>query len=286
MLRRLLAEAFRGRTQRDDRLKTTAAAAGDDAPSPETQFDRVMERLDRAHAAADLGLHREILFGGIKLGSDDMLALVDRCLADSRTGMRPGKAMNRYEKSYTLGRYVLHTRELSGSRAECGVFTGFVSLLICRLLAQSRSGWRGDGYHLVDSFEGLSRPAPQDVLADHPGRVVFNAGDMAAPIEYARHTMRDFPDVGIHRGWIPAVFAGLPETSWAFVHVDVDLYEPTKACLEYFVPRLAPGGVLICDDYGSLAFPGAALAWDEYFAARELPFISLSTAQSVYIRAT
>jgi len=281
MLRKLLADAFRSRPQRE---KPPATSAVGNASTQDAEFERVMQTLDRAQAASDLGLHRQILFGDIKLGSNDMLGLMDRCLADSRTGMRPGKAIHRYEKSYTLSRYVLHTIEVAGGRAECGVFTGFVSLLSCRLLAQSWPSWRGDGYHLVDSFEGLSRPVEQDVLASGSGRTVFSAGDMAAPIEYARHAMRDFPDVSIHRGWIPAVLAELPETTWAFVHVDVDLYEPTKACLEYFVPRVSPGGVLICDDYGSLAFPGAVRAWDEYFAPRKLPFISLSTGQSVYIR--
>ena len=47
----------------------------------------------------------------------------------------------------------------------------------------------------------------------------------------------------------------------SFVHLDVDLYEPTRACLDYFLPRLSPGGFVICDDYGAPTFPGAARAW-------------------------
>ncbi len=284
MLRKLLAEVVRSRRQPNEPSPKAAKVLSGTAPVQATEFERVMNKLDAVHAAADLRLQREILFGGIHLGSEDMLALMDRCLADSRTAMRPAKAIHRYEKSFTLARYVLHTRDVPGNRAECGVFTGFVSLLTCRLLAQSRPAWRGDGYHLVDSFEGLSNPAEEDVPAGGPRRNAFGAGDMAASIEFARHSMRDFPEVSIHRGWIPPVLAELPEANWAFVHVDVDLYEPTKACLEYFVPRLSPGGVLICDDYGSIAFPGAGKAWDEYFTPRNLPFVSLSTAQSVYIR--
>ncbi len=71
---------------------------------------------------------------------------------------------------------------------------------------------------------------------------------------------------------------------WSFVHVDVDLYEPTLACLEYFVPRLAPGGVIINDDYGSQSFPGAGRAWDLYFEDFGLPAFALEGGQSVFIR--
>jgi O-methyltransferase len=35
-----------------------------------------------------------------------------------------------------------------------------------------------------------------------------------------------------------------------FVHVDVDLYEPTKAALEIAYPKLEPGGYVVVDDYG------------------------------------
>ncbi len=275
MLWRLLSSVLRSRAAG---LATPISAV----PSQDAKFDSVMDVLDRAHERSDLDLHREILYGGIKLGNEDMLGLIHRCLVDSHTGMRPGKAIQRYEKSLTLGRYVLHTRDVPGRRAECGVFAGFVSLLACRLLAQSRPEWHGDGYHLVDSFEGLSNPTTRDVPGSN-GAMAFGAGDMAAPIDFAKHAMRDFPQAASHRGWIPPVLASLPEAAWAFVHIDVDLYEPTRACLEYFHPRMAPGGVIICDDYGSIAFPGAAQAWDEYFLPRELPFIGLSTGQSIYM---
>lgn len=49
----------------------------------------------------------------------------------------------------------------------------------------------------------------------------------------------------------------------ALLHIDVDLFEPTKISLEIFFPRLVKGGVLILDDYG--AFPGANKAIEEYF---------------------
>jgi hypothetical protein len=54
----------------------------------------------------------------------------------------------------------------------------------------------------------------------------------------------------------------------ALLRLDTDWYESTKHELEHLMPRLAPQGVLILDDYGQ--WEGARRAVDEYFAEREL----------------
>lgn len=64
----------------------------------------------------------------------------------------------------------------------------------------------------------------------------------------------------IHRGWIPEVLETMPERRYRFVHVDVDLYEPTRAAFAYFVPRMQIGGVIVTDDYN---WPGGRRAVDE-----------------------
>lgn len=55
----------------------------------------------------------------------------------------------------------------------------------------------------------------------------------------------------------------------AVAHIDCDLYEPMKAGLEEFYPRLSPGGMMLLHDYSSGHWPGATRAVDEFF--RELP---------------
>jgi hypothetical protein len=84
-------------------------------------------------------------------------------------------------------------------------------------------------------------------------------------MEEVRQALAEFPGVEYHPGWIPDSFRGLPERRYRFVHLDVDLYAPTLAALEYFLPRMARGGTIVCDDYG---WQGARLALDE-FGARE-----------------
>ena len=57
---------------------------------------------------------------------------------------------------------------------------------------------------------------------------------------------------------------GLEEERYAVVSLDADLYAPTLAGLEYFVPRMSPGGAIFLHDYNSLQFDGVRLAVRDY----------------------
>ena len=62
---------------------------------------------------------------------------------------------------------------------------------------------------------------------------------------------------------IPDRFPDVADREFRFVHIDVDLYEPTLDSLAFFYPRLVTGGILLCDDYGFTTCPGARRAFDE-----------------------
>ena len=79
------------------------------------------------------------------------------------------------------------------------------------------------------------------------------------------------------------MFAQLPETPWAFVHIDLTLYEATLAALRYFHPRLAPGGVLMCT--GALFCPGVQHAVDEFSEAHDAPYVVLGYGARVFLKA-
>lgn len=51
----------------------------------------------------------------------------------------------------------------------------------------------------------------------------------------------------------------------ALLNLDLDLYEPTKIALEYFVPQMTRGGIIIADEYAVDTFGGETKAIDEYF---------------------
>ena len=83
-------------------------------------------------------------------------------------------------------------------------------------------------------------------------------------------------------GWIPGVLQTLPEQAWAFVHLDLTLYEATLAALRYFYPRLAEGGVIICD--GSAFCPGVQRAVDEFSDTEDVPYALLGYREVVFAK--
>lgn len=247
-----------------------------------------MVRLAKLAAEAPLEAHLAILFRDVQLAGLPLDALVRECLAETGAQVPPVKAVHRRLASLFLAQYFLHALSLPGRRAECGVFTGTSARILCRAARARDPSYDGSGLHLVDSFEGLPEGGREDRIAGLAEDAVpaqARAGALASPLETARRSLADFPGVALHKGWIPAVFGELPEDAWSFVHVDVDLYAPTQAALAYFWPRLAPGGVIVCDDYGSALFPGARRAWDEFCEEAGLAFIALPTGQSVLVKA-
>ncbi|MAL59268.1 MAG: dTDP-6-deoxy-L-hexose 3-O-methyltransferase [Flavobacteriaceae bacterium] len=54
-----------------------------------------------------------------------------------------------------------------------------------------------------------------------------------------------------------------PHLKISLLHIDVDLYEPTKHILEKLYHRVSKGGIIIFDDYG--AFSGTNKAVDDFF---------------------
>lgn len=164
-------------------------------------------------------------------------------------------------------------KEVPGSTAECGVFQGSSSWLIC-----SAGATAGRTHHLFDSFEGLSSPEPED------GRY-WSAGSLAAGEALVAEKLAKFsPMLVFHRGWIPDRFHEVRTERFAFVHVDVDLWQPTLDSVEFFYPRLSEGGILLCDDYGCSTCPGATAAINRFLADKPEKMIQLDAGGGFLIK--
>ena len=173
--------------------------------------------------------------------------------------------MNTYRR-VTVAELLRLVQEVPGDTAECGVFQGAGSYLLARFAQSNPRIARL--HHMFDSFEGLS--APQSADGGY-----WRAGDLTAGEDVVARNLAGIDGVRSYRGWIPARFGEVAERRFCFVHVDVDLYEPTRDSIAFFYPRLSPGGILVCDDYACTTCPGATRAIDEYLADRPEKMIRL-----------
>jgi O-methyltransferase len=91
------------------------------------------------------------------------------------------------------------------------------------------------------------------------------------------------PDVSFYPGLFPDTTGPVEHRRFSFVHLDVDLKSSTRACLEFFYPRLLPGGVLLTHDYSYL--DGVREAFAEFFATRPERPMELPTSQAMLVKA-
>jgi hypothetical protein len=127
-----------------------------------------------------------------------------------------------------------------------------------------------------DTFSGFPPPSPQD---GRDPAVVANAYNVSENYQDYLERLLAYHEsespIGhlkkfeLIRGDAPVKLAEYldahPETIIALAYFDIDLYEPTKKCLELIRDRLTRGSVLGFDELNFAAFPGETIALRETF---------------------
>lgn len=157
--------------------------------------------------------------------------------------------------------------KINGDFAEVGVYRGGSAKVIAKVKGKKK-------LHLFDTFEGLPTGGVKDRY--------FTEGEYAGSLDYVKNTLRGESNLFYYRGIFPKSGKHLEKSKFAFVHLDVDLYQSTKDCLEYFYPRMTKGGIIICHDYPSST--GVKKAVDEFIDDKPEAILKLSGNQGLIIK--
>lgn len=149
---------------------------------------------------------------------------------------------------------------------ECGCWNGHSSYAISTILKNNSFN---KNFYIFDSFEGgLSKKKDEDINLN---RYIQNETEILNQKNYfiSSHSefqklMNEFTFVKIYKGWIPKVFENINNIKASFIHIDLDLYQPTYDAIDFLYNSLEEGGIIVCDDYNCSDFPGAKLAIDEF----------------------
>jgi hypothetical protein len=173
------------------------------------------------------------------------------------------------------------TVNLPGSIVECGVFKGtsFVRFAAFRQLLCNPSAKKMIGFDAFGPFPETSF----DLDQTSRDKFITDSGEEGIGLEQLR-TVLDHKKVNVNidlvKGdvckTIPEYLEKHPELRISFLNIDVDVYEPTKACLELLFERVVKGGVILLDDYVSI-FPGANKAVEDFlrdtdYVPQRLPY--------------
>jgi len=168
---------------------------------------------------------------------------------------------------FSLQQIIMHVlkQDLNADFAECGCWKGHSSFIISTLL--SKHNFKNE-FHIFDSFQGgLSDKTTKDLndRVEQSIKEIHQEKEMFSSFEQdVEKVLKNFNFVKLYKGWIPDRFEAIRDRKFSFVHIDVDLYEPTRDSLEFFFPRLIESGGIVIDDYGMTQFPGCKKAVDEF----------------------
>ncbi len=165
------------------------------------------------------------------------------------------------------------TTKLGGVMAEVGVYKG-VSARLIRAADPMRP------LHLFDTFAGLPMPQDGDTLLQQ-GQL--HEGDYACSLESVQQYLADLTNISYHVGYFPdSAPADVAALRFSFVHIDVDLYESSRASIAWFYERLLPGAILMSHDF--VTCPGPRRALTEFFAGKAEPLIELPGDQALIVK--
>lgn len=176
--------------------------------------------------------------------------------------------INRFSKFITHYELFKQTSHLRGEIVECGVFKG-VSLsrwIKFRSLLENSYSRKIIGFDTFGKFPEAQYPLDKkqrDLFVEEAGENSISKIDLENILSKLELNKNIELIEGDILQSVPNYIVNNPQLKISLLHIDVDLYEPTKIILETLIPYVVKGGIVILDDYG--AFAGANKAIDEYF---------------------
>jgi O-methyltransferase len=205
--------------------------------------------------------------------------------ADSSTGANqyesPEGISWRYHTLIWAARTCLH---LPGDFVECGVFRGDMTWMITQTVDLEAAGKR---FYLYDTFAGLDpKYSSEDDFSDSPAFFRFIDQEYRSPdIEaHVRRRFREKPYVLVTKGVVPDILHDVSPERIAFLHLDLNSPRAEQAALEFLFSRIAPGGIIIFDDYGWKQFQKQKENTDRAMAKLGHVILELPTGQGLVVK--
>ena len=251
-------------------VQTKAVAA---AAAPLSVVDQFPDRAWMKYERAQRIVSRSRILRRLTLGAFAQWELLilkghkDRAtVAAIRRCRRVADSLLTANEAFLLHSLVAAQRAAGYAMAEFGVYQGSSARIMCEA--------KGDcALHLFDTFSGMPDLGEQET--------VFARGQFAASLASVRKTLGGYSQVHFHPGVFPESAQDLDSLRFSLVHLDVDLYASTRAGLEFFYPRMIPGGIVITHDYSILT--SVARAFSEFMREQGRSIIELPTTQAMVV---
>lgn len=184
-----------------------------------------------------------------------------------------GRTLLYYDRLYNIYQWLINIHRLKADNssfniAEVGVYRGGTSFFLAKILSALNIA-----SPLVLSIDTFSGHSELDIKSSDGKEGIHDCslfGDVA--YEDVVEFLKEFPFIRVIKNRVQDAVVSLGEISFDFVHLDVDLFEPTLFSLKYFADRLNDNGVIIVDDYLNINCPGVHKAVRTFISSTSSKF--------------
>lgn len=167
-----------------------------------------------------------------------------------------------------LNEMIDRTKSLKGAIADCGVYKAATTVAMALYMRQYGIQKR---IYAFDSFQGYdSESVARDVKRwGGEDEACHNQKFSDSSIDEVYAKLRRFriDNVELVPGYFNQTLQHFDgQVRFSFVHLDVNLYDSYRECLEFFYPRVEAGGIVLFDEYNDPPWPGCNKAVDEFLA--------------------
>lgn len=160
---------------------------------------------------------------------------------------------------------------LPGHVVECGVFKGasLARFSTFRQVLESPYSRKIIGFDAFGKFPDQGDARDKEFV----DKFESSAGDGIPADELNRiFTYKNFENFELIQGdivsTVPDYVTKYPELKISLLHIDVDVYAPTSVILNCLYDRVVAGGLIVLDDYGTVA--GETRAVDEFLEDKDI----------------
>lgn len=162
---------------------------------------------------------------------------------------------------------------LAGDFVECGVNRGYLAASIIQYVKFAEHADRK--FYLFDTFQGL---VPERV-SDRDKAAHFN--EYPDVYQEVVEAFACFENVAVVRGVVPESLSTVQIDRVAYLSIDMNCAEPERDAMEYFWPKMTPGGLIVIDDYGFSGHEYQKELADTFAAKKGVQVLSLPTGQGL-----
>jgi len=158
---------------------------------------------------------------------------------------------------------------LPGDIVECGVYKGasLTRFATFRQILESEYSRKIIAFDIFGQFPRNENDDENDRSFidefEHAGGKGISEDELRRVLEY-----KNFNNIELVQGdiikTVPDYYDRSPQAKISLLHIDVDVYEPTKVILETLYNRVVSGGIIIFDDYSTVN--GETRAIDEFLS--------------------